>query len=37
MQLERQAMLWSFVDVFRWTALIAFAAGGLVWLFRRVH
>jgi MFS transporter, DHA2 family, multidrug resistance protein len=37
MQLERQAMLWSFVDVFRWTALIAFAAGGMVWLFRRVH
>ncbi|HEX4005154.1 MAG TPA: DHA2 family efflux MFS transporter permease subunit [Acidobacteriaceae bacterium] len=37
MQLERQAMLWSFVDVFRWTALIAFAAGGMVWLFRRVR
>ena len=36
MQIERQAMLWSFVDVFRWTALIAFAAGGMVWLFRRV-
>jgi DHA2 family multidrug resistance protein len=37
MQMERQAMLWSFVDVFRWTALIAFAAGGMVWLFRRVR
>ena len=37
MQIERQAMLWSFVDVFRWTALIAFAAGGMVWLFRRVR
>jgi DHA2 family multidrug resistance protein len=36
-QLQRQAMLWAFVDVFRWTALIAFAAGGMVWLFRRVR
>jgi DHA2 family multidrug resistance protein len=37
LQMQRQAMLWSFVDVFRWTALIAFAAGGLVWLFTRVR
>jgi DHA2 family multidrug resistance protein len=37
MQLERQALLWSFVDVFRWTALVAFAAGGMVWMFRRVR
>jgi len=36
MQLQRQAALWAFVDVFRWTALIAFGAGGLVWLFERV-
>ncbi len=36
MQLQRQALLWSFVDVFRWTALIAFAAGGMVWLFQRI-
>ncbi len=36
LQVQRQAMLWSFVDVFRWTALIAFAAGGMVWLFRRI-
>ncbi|MGB6134412.1 MAG: DHA2 family efflux MFS transporter permease subunit [Acidobacteriaceae bacterium] len=37
MQLQRQAMLWAFVDVFRWTALVAFGAGGLVWLFQRVQ
>ena len=35
-QLQRQAMLWAFVDIFRWTALIAFAAGGMVWLFQRI-
>jgi MFS transporter, DHA2 family, multidrug resistance protein len=35
-QLQRQAALWAFVDVFRWTALVAFAAAGLVWLFRRI-
>jgi MFS transporter, DHA2 family, multidrug resistance protein len=37
MQLQRQAALWAFVDVFRWTALVTFAAGGLAWLFRRVR
>jgi DHA2 family multidrug resistance protein len=36
MQLQRQALLWAFVDVFRWTALVALAAACLVWLFRRV-
>jgi len=36
MQLERQALLWGFVDVFRWTALVAFAAGLMVWLLRRI-
>jgi DHA2 family multidrug resistance protein len=36
MQLERQALLWSFVDVFRWTALVAFGAGLVVWLLRRI-
>jgi DHA2 family multidrug resistance protein len=36
MQLERQALLWGFVDVFRWTALVAFVAGMVVWLFRRI-
>jgi MFS transporter, DHA2 family, multidrug resistance protein len=36
MQLERQALLWGFVDVFRWTALVAFAAALAVWTLRRV-
>ena len=36
MQLQRQAMLWGFVDIFRWTALVSFTAGGMAWLFRRV-
>jgi DHA2 family multidrug resistance protein len=36
MQLQRQALVWSFVDVFRWTALVAFTAAGLAWLFRRI-
>jgi len=36
MQLERQALLWGFIDVFRWTALVAFAAGLMVWLLRRI-
>ena len=36
MQLQRQAMLWAFVDVFRWTAVVTFAAGAMVWLFRRI-
>jgi MFS transporter, DHA2 family, multidrug resistance protein len=35
-ELQHQAMLWAFVDVFRWTALITFAAGGLAWLFQRI-
>jgi DHA2 family multidrug resistance protein len=35
-QLEQQAMLLSFVDVFRWTALVAFLAAVAVWLFRKV-
>ncbi len=35
-ELQHQAMLWAFVDVFRWTALIAFAAGAMVWLFQRI-
>jgi MFS transporter, DHA2 family, multidrug resistance protein len=36
MQLQRQALLWSFVDIFRWIALVAFAAALLAWLFRRI-
>ena len=35
-RLEQQAMLWSFVDVFRWTALLAFLAAAMVWLFQRI-
>ena len=35
-QLEQQALLLSFVDVFRWTAVVVFASGLVVWLFRRV-
>jgi DHA2 family multidrug resistance protein len=35
-QINQQALLWSFVDVFRWTALLAFLAAILVWLFQNV-
>ena len=35
-QLNRQALLWAFVDIFRWTALLCFACVLLVWLFRKV-
>jgi DHA2 family multidrug resistance protein len=35
-QLEQQAMLLSFVDVFRWTAVVAFVSAAVVWLFRKV-
>lgn len=35
-QLEQQASLWAFVDVFRWTALLAFLCAVAVWLFRKV-
>jgi DHA2 family multidrug resistance protein len=35
-QLELQAMLLSFIDVFRWTALVAFASAVVVWLFHKV-
>lgn len=36
LQLQQQAMLWAFVDIFRWTALVAFLAAILAWLFRKV-
>ena len=36
-QLQRQATLWAFVDVFRWIAVVTFAAGGAVWLFQRIR
>jgi MFS transporter, DHA2 family, multidrug resistance protein len=36
-QLGQQALLWSFVDVFRWMSLICFASVILVWLFRKAR
>jgi len=35
-RLGQQALLWSFVDVFRWMSLICFACVLLVWFFRKV-
>ncbi len=35
-ELGQQALLWSFVDIFRWTALLAFLCVALVWLFKKV-
>lgn len=35
-QLGQQALLWAFVDVFRWTALLSGACVALVWLFKKV-
>ncbi len=37
LQLQRQALLWAFIDVFRWTALFAFLAAALTWLFQKVN
>ncbi len=34
--INQQALLWSFIDVFRWTALLAFLAAILVWAFQNV-
>jgi MFS transporter, DHA2 family, multidrug resistance protein len=36
-QLGQQALLWAFVDVFRWIALLCFACVILVWFFRKVR
>jgi MFS transporter, DHA2 family, multidrug resistance protein len=33
----QQALLWAFVDVFRWIALLCFGCVALVWLFRKVR
>ena len=33
---QPQALLWSFVDVFRWMSLICFACVILVWFFKKV-
>ena len=35
-QLGAQALLWAFVDVFRWLALVCFASVAVVWGFRKV-
>jgi MFS transporter, DHA2 family, multidrug resistance protein len=34
--LERQALLLSFIDVLRWTAVVAFASAVMVWLFQKM-
>jgi MFS transporter, DHA2 family, multidrug resistance protein len=35
-ELGQQALLWAFIDVFRWIALLCFGCVFFVWLFRRV-
>ncbi len=35
-QLNAQALLWAFVDVFRWLAIVCFASVLVVWGFRKV-
>ena len=35
-QLQRQASLWSFVDVFRWLSILCFFCVAAVWLLRKV-
>ncbi|HLY43226.1 MAG TPA: DHA2 family efflux MFS transporter permease subunit [Terracidiphilus sp.] len=34
-ELGQQALLWAFVDVFRWTAILCFVCVLLVWLFKK--
>jgi MFS transporter, DHA2 family, multidrug resistance protein len=34
--IQQQALLWAFIDIFRWAALVALLAGGLTWMFRKV-
>ncbi len=36
-QLQQQASLWSFVDVFRWLSLLCFFCVAVVWLLKRVR
>jgi DHA2 family multidrug resistance protein len=36
-QLGRQALLWAYVDVFRWMSLICFACVVLVWFFKKAR
>ena len=35
-QLGRQAVIWSFVDVFRWLSLLCFVCVAVVWTFKKV-
>jgi DHA2 family multidrug resistance protein len=35
--LQQQSLLWAFVDVFRWTALLSAMCIILVWFFKKVH
>ncbi len=34
--LQQQALLWAFIDIFRWAAIIALSAATLSWMFRKV-
>jgi MFS transporter, DHA2 family, multidrug resistance protein len=34
-QLMQQAVLRSYIDIFRWTAVLAFFCAGVVWLFKK--
>ncbi|HEY1649187.1 MAG TPA: DHA2 family efflux MFS transporter permease subunit [Terracidiphilus sp.] len=36
-ELGQQALLWAFIDIFRWLALLCFACVALVWLFKKVR
>ncbi len=35
-QLQRQALTWAFIDVFRWLSLLCFACVIVVWFFKKV-
>ncbi|MGC2163369.1 MAG: DHA2 family efflux MFS transporter permease subunit [Silvibacterium sp.] len=35
-EIGQQSLLWAFVDVFRWIALLCFGCVGFVWLFKKV-
>ena len=36
-ELDRQAALWAFVDVFRWLSLLSFLCLAISWLFKKVR
>jgi MFS transporter, DHA2 family, multidrug resistance protein len=36
-QLQQQAALWAFVDVFRWMSMLCFFCVGAVWLLKKVR